>query len=80
MASEHINVGISPEADIELAQALVELRRAGHRISKRQLASLAVQRFVLELREELERGREGTALHSLLGQEIADGQQQAMAA
>jgi hypothetical protein len=69
--AEHVNVGISPEVDIELAEALVELRRAGHRASKRQLTTVALQRFIQELREVINRG-EASAVQALLGQEIAD--------
>ena len=48
MAS-HVNVGISPKADIELAETLLELLRSGHRLSKRQLTTVAIHRFVQEV-------------------------------
>jgi hypothetical protein len=79
MAADHVTVGISPEADIELAEALVELRRAGHRMSKRQLATVAVQRYILELRDAMQRG-EGTALQTLLGQGNPSDEPQVLAA
>ncbi len=79
MAADHVTVGISPEVDIELAETLVELRRAGHRLSKRQLATVAVQRYILELRDAMQRG-EGTTLQTLLGQGTPSDEPHALAA
>ncbi len=78
MAS-HVNVGISPKADIELAETLLELLRSGHRLSKRQLTTVAIHRFVQEVREALQGGDDEQLLH-LLGQEIDDDKPQALAA
>jgi hypothetical protein len=65
MASKHVNVGISPQADLALQETLLVLRRAGYRFSKQQLTSVACQHFALELQTVIAHG-EAPQLQSLL--------------